>query len=159
MPDDQTPNPAPRQTFVLRPHRSLSPRGFLIFMLLYGGVSFAAGIAFYSIGAWPVFGFFGLDVTLVYWAFRANYRSANRTETIEVTPDILTVRNRDPRSRERTWSVNPYWARVEIVELAGDVCELRLMSKGRGVAVGRFLSDQERRELAVSLREAIRGVR
>jgi uncharacterized membrane protein len=31
-------------------------------------VSFAAGIGFLLIGAWPVFGFFGLDVVLIWWA-------------------------------------------------------------------------------------------
>ena len=156
---DQTPNPPARQTFVLRPHRSLGPRGFLIFMSVYGAISFAAGIAFLSMGAWPVLGFCGLDVALVWWAFRANYCAARQTETIEVTPDELAVCARDGRGRERTARFNPYWLRVEVLELRGDVCELRLTSKGRGVAVGRFLSDPERRDLAVALREAVAGVR
>lgn len=155
---DQTPNSHARQTFVLSPHRSLGARGFLILMTAYGTVSFVAGVAFYRMGAWPVLGFCGLDVALVYWAFRANYFAARRTETIEVTTDTLTVRARDPRGRERTARFNPYWLRVEVRELAGDVCELRLMSKGRGLAVGRFLSDPERRDLAVALREAVAGV-
>jgi hypothetical protein len=61
---------------IITPHRSLGPRGFLIFMLCLGGLSFIAGVIFVSLGAWPVFGFFGLDVLLVYFAFRAKYRSA-----------------------------------------------------------------------------------
>ena len=61
---------------LLTPHRSLGPTGFLILMACLGGLSFVSGIIFVSIGAWPVFGFFGLDVLLVYLAFRANYRSA-----------------------------------------------------------------------------------
>ena len=156
---DQTPNAPARQTFVLRPHRSLSSRGFLILMMAYGAVSFIAGIAFLRMGAWPVLGFCGLDVALVYWAFRANYHTARQTETIEVMPDRLTVRAGDPRGRERTATFNPYWLRVELKELAGEVCELRLTSKGRQLAVGSFLSDPERRELAVALRLAIAGVR
>jgi uncharacterized membrane protein len=56
----------------ITPHRSLSSTGFVIFMLCIGGISFAAGMVFLVLGAWPVFGFFGLDVLLVYWAFRAN---------------------------------------------------------------------------------------
>jgi len=65
---------------IITPHRSLGPRGFLIFMLCLGGLSFIAGVIFVSLGAWPVFGFFGLDVLLVYFAFRANYRSARAYE-------------------------------------------------------------------------------
>ena len=56
---------------VLTPHRSLGRVGFLVLMALIGGISFVAGIVFLLIGAWPVFGFFGLDVLLLYWAFRA----------------------------------------------------------------------------------------
>ena len=61
---------------LLTPHRSLSPTGFLLFMVVLGGISFTTGIMFLLAGAWPVFGFFGLDVIAVYIAFRANYRAA-----------------------------------------------------------------------------------
>ena len=57
----------------LTPHRSLGRVGFLVLMLLFGGVSFVTGMLFLVIGAWPVLGFFGLDVLLLYWAFRLNY--------------------------------------------------------------------------------------
>ena len=60
-------------------------------MSAIGIVSFAIGIAFLSMGAWPVLGFFGLDVALIYWAFRANYRAGREFETVEVAPDKLTV--------------------------------------------------------------------
>ena len=60
----------------LTPHRSLSRAGFVLVMAVLGAISFAAGMVFLLIGAWPVFGFFGLDVLLVYCAFRANYRAA-----------------------------------------------------------------------------------
>ena len=82
--DAYTSAPAPGGRFlferVLLPHRSLPPRGFHLLMLVLGAVSLAVGIAFVSIGAWPVFGFFGLDVGLVYFAFRINYRSARHRE-------------------------------------------------------------------------------
>jgi len=131
----------------------------MLFMLGYGAVSFIAGVSFYRMGAWPVFGFFGLDVALVYWAFRANYRSGRQTEIIEVTPTDVIVRAATPGGREMRWSANPYWLRIELTELAGDVCELQLTSMGRWRTIGRFLSDPERRELAVALRQAIQAAR
>src|SRR5258708_22310158 len=70
---------------VVTPHRSLSHAGFLIVMAAVGGISFVAGTAFLLLGAWPVFGFFGLDVLLVYWAFRVNYRAAAALEEVTVT--------------------------------------------------------------------------
>ncbi len=54
---------------IITPHRSLGSAGFLVFMLVVSGISFASGMLFLMIGAWPVFGFFGLDVLLIYWAF------------------------------------------------------------------------------------------
>ena len=57
-------------------------------MSAIGGVSFVTGMAFLLMGAWPVFGFFGLDVALIYPAFRLNYRSGRLYETVELTPEI-----------------------------------------------------------------------
>ena len=58
---------------------------FSIFMLCLGGLSFVSGVVFVLMGAWPVFGFFGLDVLLVYLAFRANFRAARAYEEVTVT--------------------------------------------------------------------------
>ena len=60
----------------LKPHRSLTRTGFIAVMAVLGGVSFTVGSIFLMKGAWPIFGFLGLDVLLVYLAFRANFRSA-----------------------------------------------------------------------------------
>src|SRR5271155_1708329 len=76
----------------LTPHRSLNRTGFLVLMGFLTMVSFAAGVAFLMMGAWPVFGFFGLDVLAVYWAFRINFRRAKAYEDIRVTPSELYVR-------------------------------------------------------------------
>src|SRR5712671_3378683 len=81
---------------VLQPHRSLSPTGFWILMAAVTGLSFAAGIAFLLMGAWPIFGFFGLDVALLYLAFRLNYRSGRLVETVRLTDRQLTVRRLHP---------------------------------------------------------------
>src|SRR6201990_2781855 len=70
----------------LTPHRSLNRTGFIVLMVFLSVLSFAAGMAFLLKGAWPVFGFFGLDVLVIYWAFRVNFRRAQDTEEISVTP-------------------------------------------------------------------------
>src|SRR5258708_21374152 len=80
---------------VVTPHRSLSHAGFLIVMAAVGGISFVAGTAFLLLGAWPVFGFFGLDVLLVYWAFRVNYRAAAAFEAVTVTAFELRLKQSD----------------------------------------------------------------
>ena len=95
----------------LAPHRSLSQRGFLLVMLAIGGVSFVSGMTFLAMGAWPIFGFFGLDVLIIYVAFRANFRSARAREYIRVTPSLVEVRRVPAKGRERTIRLNPFWTR------------------------------------------------
>ena len=59
---------------------------------MIAAVSFAGGVVFYLVGAWPVDAFFGLDAVLIYWAFRVNYRAADAYEEVTVTPSELRVR-------------------------------------------------------------------
>ena len=79
----------------LYPHRSLSPRGFTILMAAIAAVSFCAGLAFFHIGAWPIVGFLGLDVLLIWGAFRLNYRAGRASETVSLSRDALTIRIAD----------------------------------------------------------------
>src|ERR1700710_350698 len=97
---------------LLTPHRSLNRTGFLVLMGFLTAVSFAAGVAFTLMGAWPVFGFFGLDVLAVYWAFRINFRRGNATEEISVTPSELRVRRVSHRGHVVEWVFNPLWVRL-----------------------------------------------
>src|SRR5688572_18843827 len=95
--DRDTPFPAPPAaerlfTATLWPYRSLSRRGFNILMAIAGIVSFVFGVVFTSLGAWPVFGFFGLDVLIIFLAFRRNYLDARAFEHIDLTREVLTVR-------------------------------------------------------------------
>ena len=86
---------------VITPHRSLGRRGFTILMLVLGGISFITGMVFLIAGAWPIFGFCGLDVLLVYWAFQVSFRRAKAYEQVTVTPSELTVRKVSHRGRIR----------------------------------------------------------
>ncbi len=140
---------------VLTPHRSLSPRGFLILMSIISVVSFAAGMVFFMAGAWPVLGFFGLDVLLIYFAFKLNYHSGRAYETISITGNTLTVTKVLASGRTRQFTFNPYWARVDLRSQPGRASVLRLTSHGRSLIVGSFLSEDERLEFAVALREAL----
>lgn len=157
MADIQSNSQALRETrFVLHPHRSLSPRGFYILMACIGLVSFIVGLAFLLIGAWPVFGFFGLDVALIYLAFRLNYRAARQYETISLTPDILKLSRYSPSGQSETFEFNPYWARVRLsMDRPDGRTSLHLGAQGREVRIGSFLTDDERRDVAHALTGAL----
>ncbi|MCC7252798.1 DUF2244 domain-containing protein [Hyphomicrobium sp.] len=140
---------------ILHPHRSLSPRGFLILMLAIGSVSFVSGMAFLLMGAWPVMGFFGLDVLLIYVAFKLNYRAARAYELVELTPSTLTLRQVSASGKSRSFEFNPYWVRVLFTERPDGGNHLRLASHGRELEFGRLLNDEERRDFAGALRRAL----
>ena len=142
--------------FVLHPHRSLSPSGFLIMMSLISLVSFIVGMVFFLMGAWPVFGFFGLDVFLIYWAFKLNYRAGREYETLDLTPDVLTLTHVHPSGKREVFEFNPYWARVRCtVDRPDGRTSLWLSAQGRAVRFGKFLTDDERRDFADALAGAL----
>jgi uncharacterized membrane protein len=141
---------------IITPHRSLTPRGFLILMLCLGALSFASGVIFVSIGAWPVFGFFGLDVLLVYVAFRANFRAARAYEEVKVTPSELTVRKVSHRGGVREFTLNPLWVRLErIVHQEFGVERLFLVSHGRRLGIAGALNANEKESFARALSNAL----
>jgi uncharacterized membrane protein len=140
---------------VLTPHRSLSPGGFWLLMALVSGVSFVSGMYFVLKGAWPVTGYFGLDVLLIYLAFKASYRSARLHETVRLTEDALVVERVSPSGRRASWTFQPYWLRVEMDDPPEHASQLTLTSHGRSLVIGAFLSPAERSELAAALRNAL----
>ncbi len=141
---------------VLTPHRSLGNVGFLVLMIAFGGVSFVTGIAFLLMGAWPVFGFFGLDVLLLYWAFKLNYRHARAYEEVKVTPEALTVRKVSHRGNAREWTLNPLWVRLEkVAHEEFGIERLLLVSRGKELAIASFLGPDEKANFAKALGAAI----
>ncbi len=142
---------------ILTPHRSLSREGFLILMTVIVGLNLTVGLFFYVIGAWPVVGFMGLDVVLIWWAFRANFADARRAEHIEITSDELVFRRlaEDRPAQEQRFARR--WVRVELEEdrereLVGP---LYLRFGGKRTEIASFLGGQERLSFANALKAAL----
>ncbi len=144
---------------VIKPTRSLPPRGFLIVMALMGTASTSLGLLFYLIGAWPVIGFMGLDVAGLYLAFRISYGRARAYEHIRLTREELLVERVTHHGRRRLFRFQPYWLRVELDQVSGRQPVLRLWSHGRSLVLGSFLAPVERLSLADALRAALAEVR
>lgn len=140
---------------VLTPHRSLSKRGFTVLMVCIAGVSFGVGLGFFLMGAWPIVGFFGLDVLLIYGAFKLNFRSARLYETVTLTSDKLTVERVSPRGDAQRWQFQPAWLKVFMDDPPEHDSQLTLRSHGRDLRIGTFLTPEERLELAQALRGAL----
>ena len=144
-------NKIPILNIILYPHRSLSPKGFLILMLCIIFVSFSIGAFFMLKGAWPVFGFFGLDVLLVYIAFKVNYHNAKRYEKIRLWKNSLIIKKKSDNGKSNTWKFNPYWVRLEMKKSQSRSSDLNLSSHGKTISIGSFLSNQEKEEVANTL--------
>jgi uncharacterized membrane protein len=144
---------------VLRPYRSLGPVGFRVLMGLLAAMSLATGVVFYVAGAWPVTGFFGLDLLLLYAAFKLNYRAARLYETVELTPARFSWTRVHPSGRQEHFQCNPYWARVNLREWPDGRTVLRIVAQGKVLVLGRFLTDDERRDFADALKAALLDTR
>src|SRR3990170_4216921 len=144
-----------RFSAVLTPHRSLGPKGFMVLMAAVCLVSFGTGLFFYLLGAWPVIGFMGLDVALIYAAFKLNFRALRLYETVDLTQDALTVTRVGPSGRAQSWSFNPYWVRLKLEPRIGRSSELSLISHGSRLVLASFLSDREREDFAGALGSAL----
>ena len=144
---------------VLHPHSSLGPNGFLALMAALCVISFGAGAAFMLIGAWPVFGFFGLDIVLIYIAFRVSYYRARMYETVRLTENKLAVEKVDPKGRTQRWEFQPYWLRVAIKNSSRSGAMLTLSSHGKTLEIGTFLTPEEKRDMARALEVELRRLR
>ena len=147
-------------TALLRPHRALSRKGFLVLMACLSVLSFGVGMVFFWMGAWPVFGFFGLDVLAIYAAFKIYDRHARATEEITVTISEIRVRRVSPRGDVVEWAFNPLWVQVDRVEHAEfGIEQLFLVSRGRRVSIARFLGAEEKASFLSALLEALQDAK
>jgi uncharacterized membrane protein len=128
----------------LRPYRSLKVEGFRLMMVLVALASLVASIPFIVLGFWPVAGFYGLDILLLYFAFRANFAAAKAYEEVRVSPLEVSLKKVNPKGEAVEWRFNPIWTRVHRDEHAEFGLErLWLASRGQSVTVGRFLPRDE----------------
>lgn len=145
---------------VLIPHRSLGRRGYLVLMVAVSLVCFTMSLAFTLMGAWPIAGFVGLDVALVWFAFHVNYRSARAFEEVEVSSTEVLIRKVSPAGRSREYRFNPFWSRLQIEEAEDEgVTRIALLSRGRAVDVGGFLNPEDRTSFASAFRSALATAR
>jgi uncharacterized membrane protein len=140
---------------VLYPNRSLPNSGFRAVMSIVVAVNLTLGVAFFMNGAWPVLGFCGLDVFLVWLAFRLSYRQGRLHERVRVTRDDVSVSRVLPSGHESRWRLQPFWTRVAIDRPIRHESQVRVSSKGGVLILGSFLSPEERGEFADALAAAL----
>ena len=152
----ETSAPAVHFTTRLVPYRSLSPQGFKWLIRVAIGANLAIGLPLYYLGAWPVLGFMGLDVYLLWWLFQRSYFDARRSETLTLTDRELIVERISPEGEREQHRLDAYWLRVELL---GEAERLVLTSRGNRTVIGRFLAPAERERVADQLKAALAEMR
>jgi len=135
----------------LRPNCSGSLKGSHIFIGFLLVAFIPTGVIFVFIGAWPVFGFMGAELLLLYGALRLSQRRCATVERILLSPSALIVERTNHWGRQKTWSFPPQWLRVEVLNADQRDNHLSLRSHGRSLTIGQFLSPDERLEVASTL--------
>ena len=144
----------------LRPTRSLTPTGFRLLMIALGSASVLVSLPFYLMGAWPVVGFLGLDVALVYWAFRSNFRAARSFERLRVGYTQMLFARVGPQGGRREWRFNPVWVRLERFDDEDyGLLRLWLTNRDRRWEIGGFLGPEQRGSAADAITGALADAR
>ncbi|PWK70700.1 DUF2244 domain-containing protein [Aminobacter sp. AP02] len=145
---------------LLLPHRSLGRTGFIIVMgaMVFGWI--VTGIIFLSHGAWPIFGFFGLDVIGLYIAFRLNYRAARAREEVSVSRTSLDILKTAPSGKSEKHHFNPFWARFAVSRHSEiGITNMAVVSREKNVPIGGFLNPDDRESFAKAFSRALATAR
>ncbi|MEM9421870.1 MAG: DUF2244 domain-containing protein [Pseudomonadota bacterium] len=139
----------------LYPNRSLTWGGFRQVMAVIIGVNLVNALIYFTLGAWPVAFFCGVDILLVWLAFKLSYTQGKRHERIMLTDDALWVSRVLPSGHETRWKLDPVGAQASIDKPIAHESHLKLTERGKTLIVGSFLSPKERGELADALGAAL----
>ena len=138
------------------PNCSLSVRGAQAFFAAACVVPLGVAAFLATRGFWPVLPFAGLEMGLLAWALRVSLERRFHRETIIVTESDVSVESADRRGCARV--VFPrHWAQVKLRRPAAQQHPSRLTieSHGRECELGNFLTEEERRGLALRLQRLI----
>ncbi|MGL5138473.1 MAG: DUF2244 domain-containing protein [Beijerinckiaceae bacterium] len=144
----------------ITPNRSLDRRGQIILFACVILVTTALCIPFYLLGALPVVGFFGLDVALLWIAFRVSNQRARAYEELVLTRIELLFRRVTWRGRRSEWRFNPLWVRLSSEDHAEfGMQRLALVEGRRSVEMATFLGAEEKADFALALKQALAAAR
>jgi uncharacterized membrane protein len=139
--------------YTARRNNSLSSAGRRLVFAFILTVSFGIAVGFSVVfGAWPIMPFAGIEMAVLYVAFRYVDRHAGDYERITIRGDSVAVEVREGTDVAH-FELNRCWAQV-VCEQEG--ARLALRSHGREIEVGRHLCDEQRLEMARGLARELR---
>lgn len=158
MPYEWSPDPGndpgvPCEQLTLWPHRSLEPRGFVIFILItVGMISMPLFALIGTALLWVMLPFLAVAVGGIWFAIRKSNSDGQLCEHLTLCDTQLRLVRQNPKGDQQTWEANPYWVRLDLHDSQGPVKNyLTMKGAGRQVELGAFLSPEERLDLHADL--------
>lgn len=139
----------------IRPHRSSSVRVLNVIILGLLAIFIPTAIGFVLAGAWPVTGFMGFELLLLYGAFWLNQHRGSTVEYIDLTQRTLRIERINHWGQRQVWTLQPQWTQINVSERGGSQGRLELRSRGQSLVIGEFLTLEEQVMLAIELKEAV----
>lgn len=148
----------PKLRLILRPHKSLTPEGFVWFIAVTAAL---VCVPLLSILGNPVFWallpFMLAAIWGIWAALKRSWRDRDLFEEVTLWEDLMRLERFEPRRPPRDWEANPYWVRVALHTKGGPVPNyLTLQGGDREVELGAFLTPTERIALKDTLERALR---
>ena len=140
---------------VIVPHRSLSARGLRILVGALLTLSAGTTAMFWWLGAWPIAGFNGVEVTTALLLLRHNARAVRANEVLLLSPSALRIVRTAQDGRRTERELPPAWLQVHLQDRPGRVPGLFLASHGVREEVGASLGEPEKLDLARALKDAL----
>lgn len=151
---------APLFAAELTPHRSLTPRGMKIVVVLVAALAAMPGVIFFSLGAWPVLGFMGLDVIAIGFALHSAMRREKRHEQLTLWSDRLELITTDIKGAVAKAQFNPNAVRLVIDRDFNErTTALKLRTIKGETEIGSFLTQDDKSSLAKAFGTALRKAR
>ena len=142
--------------FVLKPNRSLSWTQAKVCFAVISGVCLVVATGFTLLGLWPILPFAGLELAILGYCFYSCARRAEHKEVVTISEQTVAV-EAGRHKPEKHWDFPRAWTRVRIQRPSVPWYPSRLIlgSHGRGVEIGGFLNEEEKRGLATKLQDSL----
>ena len=135
------------------PNKSITLLSLITLFLLFFIATSLASLYFIFLGAWPVAFFLVLDFFLLFYAFK-KYRKTSRIYDRIILKDKLFVINVNNKGVKNKKVIEPTWLRLKIYSNRKKQY-LSIISRGKSVNVGKFLSLKELSDLAKVIKQAL----
>ena len=99
------------------PNQSLTYKGLFFLMLFITIPASYIGISFYFMGAWPVLGFMGLEIILIYIAFKILFKRSESYEHILLDKTKLKIFYNNKNKTLKEIELEPTWLQVKIEDI------------------------------------------